>query len=137
MSDRFPDEVLLLILDQLTAARMDDLPSQQLLHRMGRYKDLLPVCLASRRMRRLAQPLLWQHVANVRPGHLEQIRRSSVASTLGVRMTIYTAMACPSFPLEEAVDVAGLLPNIRAMHLHSLITDGPWLTSLQSHTREC
>ncbi|GAA5847741.1 hypothetical protein JCM9279_005014 [Rhodotorula babjevae] len=119
MSDRLDDDALLLILQELAA------PSPIYWTYLTRKRALSNLCLASHRLRRLAQPLLWRQVWVVKQSQADALRSSSAASSLGQCTKWYTVgkRECGN-SLPDAVEMADLMPNVEKLLLWGLETPG-------------
>ncbi|GAA5912167.1 hypothetical protein JCM8208_000922 [Rhodotorula glutinis] len=106
MSDRLDDDVLELVLDELSP-----LTSTGLAYRDVK-RTILCLCRTSRRFRLLAQPFLWRQVQVTGPKQLEQLRACSAATGLGRHTVAYEVESPYSHSVNGALAVADVLPNI-------------------------
>lgn len=117
MSDRLADEVLLAILANI-AAQVHDVDEYTI-----RKQTLANVCLASRRLCRVAQPLLWRQLRVRDVQQLEQIRTSSFLPHIAQAVKVYDV--CGEVKREDfskAADVATSLPGITELTLVRPVT---------------
>ena len=105
MSARLIDDVLVMILDELA------LPAHTPDKYRTRQETLRSVCLASRRLYRLAQPLLWRQVT-VRTRRQLDCLVAVVSGGPGRHTKILTVAASSSLELHVAVAQARILPNV-------------------------
>ncbi|KPV77622.1 uncharacterized protein RHOBADRAFT_51453 [Rhodotorula graminis WP1] len=113
MAANLPDDVVLLILEQLAH------PAHTPESYRDRQNPLRNVCLASRRLRHLARPLLWRQVAVRSPRHLNCLPASLLAVVLGRHTRSYTVVGSVILDLADAVGVSDLLPEVVDLHLTS------------------
>jgi len=125
MSTQLPDEVLLAILDEAST------PASGRTDYRIRQRTMRSVCLASRRLFRLAQPLLWQQVWVDSRDDLAALRACPVVAALGGLTTTYRADLTWN---EKAAEVHELLPNVIEMRLEKGYDDELHLPVLEGFT---
>jgi len=132
MAANLLDDVLVLILEELGRPA----------HTPEAYRDrqdaLRNVCLASRRLLRLARPYLWRQVAVRSRNQLTLLKSpEAAAAALGVRTRLYTVVGSGSGPfnLDEGVGAASLLPEVVELRLTSAPLVTFMLASLEQFTR--
>lgn len=112
MLAQLPDEVLLTILDELApdpSYRQDD--------DSARRRALCRACLASRRMRRLAQPFLWRRVEVADDEDLEHVRARPGIDVFGRFTKAFEVRRLKDVSLNDTADVADTFPNLDSMEL--------------------
>ncbi|GAA5914629.1 hypothetical protein JCM8208_002096 [Rhodotorula glutinis] len=129
MSDRLDDDALLLILDELAT------PSSDYAVYCASKKALRNVCLASSRLRRLAQPRLFRQVWVVKQLQADALKSSSVVASLG-QGTVWFTVGKRGWPgsLPDAVEMAHVLPNVEKLLLSGPSTPGS-LNRIASFTK--
>lgn len=129
--DTLPDELVLRIFEEVAP------PAYSPKGYSARQNALLSLCSVSRRMRVLAQPLLWRFVRV----H-ERSRLDSLAQAEGLRRCARTYHVSPEgiwsgqkgwFTLQEGVEALSLLPEVTELRLDSLEQQIN-LKSLQDYT---
>lgn len=112
MSDRLDDDAFLLILDELAT------PSIDYWDYCDSKKTLSNVCLASHRLRRLAQARLFRQIWVVEQSQADALKSSAVASSLG-QGTVWFTVGKRGWPgsLPGALDMAHILPNVEKLLL--------------------
>ncbi|GAA5893349.1 hypothetical protein JCM8208_004416 [Rhodotorula glutinis] len=112
MSDRLDDDVLLLILDELATPSSD-----YYVYCIGK-KALYNVCLASSRLRRLAQPRLFRQIWVVERPRADGLLPPHVVTSLG-RIATWHIVGKPENEdsLPKAVDMTRVLPNVEEFRL--------------------
>lgn len=131
MAANLLDDVLVLIFEELGRPA----------HTPEAYRDrqdaLRNVCLASRRLLRLARPYLWRQVAVRSRNQLTLLKSARAAATLGVRTRLYTVVGSGTGPfnLDEGVGAASLLPEVVELRLTSAPLVTFRLASLEQFTR--
>ncbi|KPV77482.1 uncharacterized protein RHOBADRAFT_41475 [Rhodotorula graminis WP1] len=117
MSTNLPDELLALIFDHLAADRA------HLDTRRGTKQGLASACLASRRLRRLAQPVLWRQVEVRSAAQVDRVRRCAALSGLGGCVVVYRVLparqSAPPFPVNKALAASAFLKNVEEVDLSS------------------
>ncbi|GAA5933613.1 hypothetical protein JCM3775_003752 [Rhodotorula graminis] len=114
MADRLPDEIILAILDELAASRVRGNGVTPFEDKDVR-RALVMVCLTSRRLRKIAQPVLWQRATISDGVQLECLVRIGATAPLGQYTRYYTVEsgACRStLDCRMAIGAADVLPNI-------------------------
>ncbi|GAA5900172.1 hypothetical protein JCM8208_002038 [Rhodotorula glutinis] len=111
MAAHLPHDALALILDELAH------PAHSYESYLAQQETLKSVCLASRRLYRLAQPSLWRQIIVGTPEQLERVRSSPQLGALGRYTRSYTVLG--SGHLEEAVAVLSLLPEVVDLRVQS------------------
>ncbi|GAA5893342.1 hypothetical protein JCM8208_004414 [Rhodotorula glutinis] len=119
------DDVLLLILQHLGR---DD--------KRQRRAALCAVCLASRRLRALAQPVLWHRVSVDSYPTFVKLLLSAARTGYGQHTRVYTVLSADDtcVPLVDAINVAALFPRIEDMFL-IFGNIAPALPQLEQHKR--
>ncbi|GAA5844395.1 hypothetical protein JCM9279_006285 [Rhodotorula babjevae] len=113
MSARLIDDVLVLIFDELA------LPAHTRDSYCDRQETLRNVCLASRRLRRLAQPRLWQQVA-IRSREQFELLESAASGVLGRHTKLLTIVGSATLEVDEAIaGLSSLLPEVQEIRLAS------------------
>ncbi|GAA5850362.1 hypothetical protein JCM9279_006541 [Rhodotorula babjevae] len=100
MADRVPDEILLAIFDELASSRprgSGTSPSEN----KEVQRALVMACLTSRRLRKIAQPVLWRRVVLSSGKQLEGILSTGAAASLG-QYTRYYAVESDAYDLSVA-----------------------------------
>jgi len=116
MSDRLDDDALLLILDELAT------PSSDYDVYCAAKKALRNICIASRRLRRLAQPLLWRQIWVVEQSQADKVKSSPIVSSLGQGTRWLSVAKLESGGmLPQALKMAHVLPSVE-----KLLLSGPW-----------
>jgi len=117
MAARLADELLVLIFDQVAADR------EHLDTRRGAKEGLASACLASKRLRRLAQKVLWRQVEVRSAEQLDRVRRGAALSGLGgcvvVFRVTFARRGAPPFTVANAVRASSFLPNVERMEMSS------------------
>ncbi|KPV72180.1 uncharacterized protein RHOBADRAFT_47022 [Rhodotorula graminis WP1] len=123
MSDRLDDDALLLILDELAT------PSPEYAVYCASKKALRNVCLASHRLRRLAQPRLFRQIWVVKQSQAVVLQSSGVVESLGHGTRWYTVGKREyDGSLPDAVKTARVLPSVK-----KLLLSGPWTSRNPAH----
>ena len=116
MSARLIDDVLVMILDELA------LPAHTPCKYHTRQETLRNVCLASRRLRRLAQPRLWRQVV-VRSREQYELLVSAASGAFGKSSRVLTIVASAAIKVGEAVaGLSSLLPKVVEIRIVSPAT---------------
>lgn len=89
MIDRLPDELVLAIVEELVASQFRG-PGQRPLEDLSVREALSMVCLASRRLRKIAQPVLWRQIIVGEDHSLERVFGSGAASSFGKHTRCYS-----------------------------------------------
>ncbi|GAA5900187.1 hypothetical protein JCM8208_002044 [Rhodotorula glutinis] len=111
MSARLIDDVLIMILEELA------LPAHAREAYRSRQETLRSVCLASRRLRRLAQPMLWRQSVVRSREQLDSLV-SAAPGALGRYTKLLTVVGSPSLGLDEAIAVsASFCPEVAEIRL--------------------
>ncbi|GAA5854095.1 hypothetical protein JCM9279_004381 [Rhodotorula babjevae] len=133
MASQLLDELLALILDQVAADR------QHLDTRRGAKEGLVSACLASKRMRRLAQKVLWRQVEVRSPAQVDRVRRGAVLSGLGGSVVVYRVLPARRlagpFAVEKALEASRFLPHVEEVDLSFTDTETLRLGLLTSFTK--
>ncbi|GAA5924230.1 hypothetical protein JCM3775_005629 [Rhodotorula graminis] len=107
MSDKLNDDVLLAVLEHIAEPAFDQRGYRT------RQSTLLSLCLASRHLYRLVEPLLWRQVRFKSVEQLAQLRRRVAAGSPSGLTSVYTVPWQARTEHDEAVlTVADILPNI-------------------------
>ncbi|GAA5923625.1 hypothetical protein JCM3775_000451 [Rhodotorula graminis] len=116
MSTNLPDELLALIFDHLAADRA------HLDTRRGTKLGFASACLASRRLRRLAQPVLWRQVEVRSAAQVDRVRRCAALSGLGGCVVVYRVLparqGAPPLAVDKALEASAFLKNVEEVDLN-------------------
>ncbi|BGP47371.1 hypothetical protein JCM10450v2_003223 [Rhodotorula kratochvilovae] len=117
MSGRLNDDVLRLILEELVA------PACAHEAYAARQTTLRNVCLVSRRLRDLAQPLLWRQVWLRDQDGVDRVKAADDDGNLGSHTTILMIgpPSAPDVSMGRLVDVAHVVPNVEELRVNGLV----------------
>jgi len=121
MSDRLNDDVLLLVLDRLAD------PHRDISTVSPKRQALLQVCLASRRLCRLAQPILWRHFVLRSLDQVAALEEGRISYFLYSSPSVVTISTSNELLPEEGLAALDLFPNLVEVRV---LGQGEW-TSLE------